>query len=95
METNYLVFVISEKGTKPNETKIEAIKSLPVPTCVSEVRSFIGICSYIRRFIPNFSQIAEPVIALTRKYAYFKWSDTHQRVFAYLKDSYEGEVGIP
>ena len=45
------------------------------------------MCSYYRRFIPNFSQIAEPIIALTRKYAHIKWSDTHQRAFEYLKDS--------
>ena len=45
LETNYLGFVISEEGTKPGEMKIEAIKSLPVPTCVREVRSFIGMCS--------------------------------------------------
>ena len=87
LETNYLGFVISEEGIKPDEKKIEAIKSLPVPTCVREVRSFIGMCSYYRRFIPKFSQIAEPIIALTRKYAHFKWSDTHQRAFEYLKDS--------
>ena len=87
LETNYLSFVMSEEGIKPDEKKIEAIKSLPVPTCVREVRSFIGMCSYYRRFIPIFSQIAEPIIALTRKYAHFKWSDTHQRAFEYLKDS--------
>ena len=72
--------MISEEGIKPEEKKIEAIKSLPV-------RSFIGMCSYYRRFIPNFSQVAEPIIALTRKHAHFKWSDTHQRAFEYLKDS--------
>ena len=87
LETNYLGFVISEEGIKSDEQKIEAIKSLPVQTCVREVRSFIGMSSYYRRFIPNFSQIAEPIIALTRKYAHFKWSDTHQRTFEYLKDS--------
>ena len=65
LETNYLGFVISEEGIKPDEKKIEAIKSLPVPTCVREIRSFIGMCSYYRRFIPNFSQIAEPIIPLT------------------------------
>ena len=86
LETNYLGFVISEEGIKPDEKKIEAIKSLPVPTCVREVRSFIGMCSFYRRFIPNFSQITGPVIALTRKYAHFKWSDTHQSAFEYLKD---------
>ena len=86
-ETNYLGFVISEEGIKPDQKKIEAIRSLPVPACVKEVRSFIGMCSYYRRFIPNFSQIAEPIIALTRKYAHFKWSEIHQRAFEYLKDS--------
>lgn len=86
-ETNYLGFVISEEGIKPDVKKIEAIRSLPVPTCVREVRSFIGMCSYYRRFIPNFSQIAESIIALTRKYAHFKWSDVHQKAFEYLKES--------
>ncbi|MCG7879415.1 MAG: RNase H-like domain-containing protein, partial [Candidatus Thiodiazotropha endolucinida] len=87
LETNYLGFVISEQGIKPDEKKVDAIRSLPVPTCVKEVRSFIGMCSYYRRFIPNFSQIAEPIIALTRKYAHFKWSDVHQTAFEFLKDS--------
>ena len=48
---------------------------------------FIGMCSYYSRFIPNVSQIAEPIIALTRKYAHFKWSAPHQSAFEYLKDS--------
>ena len=87
IETNYLGFVISENGIKPDEKKVEAIRSLPVPTCVREVRSFIGMCSYYRRFIPNFSQKAEPIVALTRKYAHYKWSEAHQRAFDYLKDS--------
>ena len=85
LETNYLGFVISEEGMKPSEKKIEAIKSLPVPTGVSEGISFIGVWSYYRRFIPNVSQIAEPIIAFTRKYANYKWSDTHQRAFELLK----------
>ena len=87
IETNYLGFVISENGIKPDEKKVEAIRSLPVPTCVREVRSFIGMCSYYRRFIPNFSQIAEPIVALTRKYAHYKWSEAHQRAFDCLKES--------
>ena len=86
-ETHYLGFIISEEGIKPDENKVEAIRSLPVPTCVKEVRSFIGMCSYYRRFSPNFSQIAEPIIALTKKYAHCKWSDVHQKAFQYLKDS--------
>ena len=45
----------------------------------------IGMWSYYRSFKPNFSQISEPIIALTRKYAHFKWSDTHQKTFEYMK----------
>ena len=86
-ETHYIGFVISEEGIKPDQKKVEAIRSLPVPTCVREVRSFIGMCSYYRRFIPNFSHIAKPIIALTRKYTHFKLSDTDQKAFDYLKDS--------
>lgn len=86
-ETNYLGFVINEQGIKPDPKKVESIKSIPTPTCVREVRSFIGMCSYYRRFIPNFSAIAEPIIQLTRKYAHFKWSPEHQKAFDFLKDS--------
>ena len=86
-EVNYLGFVIDENGIKPDQKKVEAIRTLPVPTCVKEVRSFVGMCSYYRRFIPNFSQIAEPIIDLTRKYAHFKWTDVHQTAFQFIKDS--------
>ena len=67
VETNYLGFVISEDGIQPDQKMVEAFRSLPVPTCVREVRSFIGMCFYYRRFIPNFSQIAEPFVALEKE----------------------------
>lgn len=86
-ETNYLGFVIDTNGVKPDPKKVESIRTLPAPTCVREVRSFIGMCSYYRRFIPNFSRIAESIIALTKKNARFKWSTEHQKAFDYLKDS--------
>lgn len=66
---------------------MEAIRTLPVPSCVREVRSFIGMSSYYRRLIPNFSEIAEPIIALTKKHADYKWSEKHDKAFQYLKDS--------
>jgi hypothetical protein len=45
------------------------------------------MCSYYRRFCPNFSEIAEPLIALTRKHARFKWTDERDKSFQKLKDS--------
>jgi hypothetical protein len=86
-ETNYLGFVINNKGVKPDPQKVEAFRTLPVPNTVKEVISFMGMCSYYRRLIPNFSKIAEPLIFLTRKYAKFKWTDTCQKSFQFLKDS--------
>ena len=86
-ETNYLGFVVSEKGIKPDPEKVKSIRALPAPTCVRDVRSFIGLYSYYRRFIPSFSAIAEPLIKLTRKYSKFKWSADAEQSFNYLKAS--------
>ena len=87
IEENYLGFVIDENDIKPDQRKVEAIRVLAAPTCVKEVRSFVGMCSYYRRFIPNFSQIAEPIIDLTEKYSHIKWTHLHQRAFDFIKDS--------
>ena len=86
-ETNYLGFIIGKDGIKPDPKKVEATRSLPIPTCVRAVRLFIGMSSFYRRFIPNFSEIAEPIIALTKKHAHYKWSAKHDEAFQYLKDS--------
>ena len=86
-ETNYLGFIIGSNGIKPDNKKCEAIKSLPSPTCVREVRAFVGMCSYYWRFIPNFSKIAEPIIDLTKKYSRFKWTNEHQKAFDFIKNS--------
>lgn len=86
-EINYLGFQVNQHGVKPDATKVQAIKHLPEPSNVKEARGFIGTCSYYRRFIPNFSDIARPIIELTKKYAKFKWTPDCQEAFDYLKDS--------
>ena len=86
-ETEYLGFQIGTGGVKPNPEKVKAINEMPAPTTVREVRGFIGMCSYFRRFVPNFSGIAEPLIALTIKFARFRWSDECQKAFGCLKKS--------
>lgn len=56
-ETKYLGFVITCAGVRPDPGKVKAIKTLPAPKTVKEVRSMIGMYSYYRRFLPNFSKI--------------------------------------
>ena len=86
-ETKYLGFTINGEGIKPDPENVEAIREMAAPCNVREVRGFIGTCSYYRRFIPNFSEIAQPLIGLTKKFARFKWTAQCQKAFDYLKDS--------
>lgn len=86
-ETQYLGFIINRDGVKPDPEKVKVIKEMVPPTNAREVRGFIGMCSYYRRFIPNFSGIASPIVNLSRKYVRFKWSDECQAAFDCLKES--------
>ena len=86
-ETSYLGYKLTRDGLKPEEDKVKAIRDLEPPTTKKEIRSFIGSCSYYRKFLPNFSGIAKPLIDLTRKNTRFKWEDAHQKAFDFLKDS--------
>src|ERR1700729_538455 len=86
-ELKYLGFVINKQGVKPEVDKVKAIRELEPPKTVREVRSFIGMCGYYRRFVPKFSHIAEPIVALTRKRAKYSWSADCQKAFERLKDN--------
>jgi len=85
-ETNYLGFVLNKTGYKPDPDKVKAIRTVPPPKSVKEVRSFIGMCGFYRRIVPNFSEIARPLIELTKKYARFNWTSEHQKAFETLKE---------
>ena len=84
-ETKYLGFVIDESGVHHDIDKVEVIRAMPEPRTVREDRGFIGAIGYYRRFIPAFSRIATPLIALTKKYARFSWTEDCQRSFNTLK----------
>ena len=87
----YLSHVISAKGVATDEGKIEAIKNWPIPTNVTEVRSFLGFVGYYHRFIPKFVQVARPLHELTlgknagKKKAAIKWDSRCQQAFDDLK----------
>jgi len=85
-ETHYLGFILNKTGYKPDPDKVRAIRTVPPPKSVKEVRSFIGMCGFYRRIVPNFSEIAKPLTELTKKYARFSWSNECQLAFETLKE---------
>ena len=85
-ETQYLGFIINKQGIMTDPDKVQVIKNMNPPSCVREVRSFIGMYSYYRRFIPNFSAKAKPLIKPTRKFAKFEWNKECQAAFDHLRE---------
>ena len=63
----------NDRGVKVDPTKIEAKRNWPVPTNVTELRGFIGLCSYYRKFIRSFAKIARPIHSLLEKRQYVGW----------------------
>eukprot|EP00253_Pinus_taeda_P032725 PITA_32725 len=84
-EMLYLGHIIGEDRVQLYEEKIRAIQDWPVPRNVTELRGFVGICAYYRKFVKGFSQLAAPLTDLTKKGA-FAWTDRAQAAFEHLKE---------
>ena len=85
-EVHYLGHVVSAIGVKPNPSKTAAVSSYPPPTNVKELRQFLGLANYYRRFIKDYSRIAEPLHQLTRKTSKgFRWTPACHDAFDELK----------
>lgn len=85
-QVKYLGHIISEQGIETDPEKVEIVKHWPEPVNKTQVRSFIGLSSYYRKFIPNFARIAQPLHKLTEASVPFKWTDECQDAFQLLKD---------
>ncbi len=86
-EVTYLGHVVSEEGVATDPEKVRAVEDWPTPKNVREVRSFLGLCSYYRRFIKGYSHIAKPLHILTEKNRVFSWSEAEQIAFDKLKQA--------
>ena len=84
-KVEYLGHVVTRNGIEVDPKKVEAVKGFPQPTNLKTLRSFLGLASYYRRFIPNFSREARPLHSLTCKNAQFVWTPTCQQAFDKLK----------
>ncbi|GBM61026.1 Retrovirus-related Pol polyprotein from transposon 297 [Araneus ventricosus] len=86
-EVTYLGHVISAEGVKTDPGKIKAVVDWPRPETVHDLKSFLGLCTYYRRFVKNFSTIARPLHKFTEAKSNFNWTEECEKSFNNLKQA--------
>ena len=84
-EVKFLGHVVSSEGVAVDPSKVDAVLQWESPKSVTEIRSFVGLAGYYRRFIRGFSQIARPLTNLTKKDRPFVWTEQCETAFQELK----------
>lgn len=84
-EVSFLGYVVSETGIKTDPAKTESIEKIPTPNNVTELRSFLGLVSYYRKYIKDFASIAKCLHSLTSKNNKWIWTEECDRAFEELK----------
>ena len=90
-EIHYLGHLISPEGISPLPNKLDSIKHMPVPNSAKEIKQFLGLTGYYRKFVPRFEDISRPLTTLTKKDAKFEWTSACQKSFELLKEALCGE----
>ena len=85
-EIEFLGHIVGRNGLKPDPKKVEKVKNLPAPSNITELRSMLGLFSYYRKFIKDFSRHAKPMLELLKKDVPFKWDDKQQKALEFLKE---------
>ena len=85
MEIVFLGHIVGRTGLTCDPAKLSAVRDRHAPDKVKAVRQFVGFVGYYRRFVKDFAELAEPLVALTRKGAPFVWMDRQQTAFEALK----------
>ncbi|KAJ8353404.1 hypothetical protein SKAU_G00209710 [Synaphobranchus kaupii] len=84
-ETAFLGHIVSERGVATDPSKVAAVRDWPVPGNVGELRSFLGLASYYRRFVRDFATLASPLHRLTDKCRPFVWQEEQSMAFDQLR----------
>ena len=84
-EVNFLGHIVTKDGVATDPSKTQCVKDWPQPKNVKEVRQYLGLCAYYRRYVENFAQIARPLHRLTEKDRPFQWTEECQKAFNQLK----------
>ena len=82
----YLGHLVSGEGIEPLPEKLEAVRKMPPPTTPKEVRQFLGLVGYYRKFVPKFADIARPLTNLTKLDIPYEWTNRCQEAFDFLKE---------
>lgn len=86
-EVMYLGHIIGSDGVRPDPAKVKAVMNFPIPKNPKNIKQFLGIAGYYRRFIPNFSKIAKPLTDLLKKDRKFEWTVKQTEAFDILRNS--------
>ena len=90
-EIHYLGHLISPEGISPLPNKLDSIKHMPAPSSAKEIKQFLGLTGYYRKFVPRFADISRPLTTLTKKDAKFEWTSACQKSFELMKEALCGE----
>ena len=90
-EIHYLGHLISPEGISPLPNKLDSIKHMPVPNSAKEIKQFLGLTGYYRKFVPRFADISRPLTTLMKKDVKFEWTAACQKSFELLKEALCGE----
>ena len=86
-EIQYLGHILSATGIRPLPAKTHAIQHMQPPMTPKQVRAFLGLVGYYRKFIKGFAKIAKPLTLLTRQQVKFDWTPEHHTTFLHLKEA--------
>lgn len=86
-ELQYLGHIISEDGVKPNPEKLKAVQNFPEPRTSKQIKQFLGLAGYYRKFIKDFSKIARPLNLLLTKNTPFEFGPNQREAFRRLKEA--------
>lgn len=93
-QIKFLGHIISAEGMTTDPEKIESITGFPAPRKIKDLRAFLGLTGYYRRFIPEYAKTIEPLLELLRKNTKWRWTENHDRVMDDIKKLFLKNVHV-